>query len=257
METVNFFVDHSNDGWRATVLNVPFPNKNHDGWHARYNNFVVADGATPLSDSWVKDLKPWVDMTTKIMCEQGKFREVSLQEAWYETVNISNGIFQPSGVERTAAVSHVRFNGGKVESLTVGDVKLFFKMVDGSFDEVFDDRLDKIERHVAEQVYEGMSYDEANWEGRHTVNTPTGYYAFSDDPRIGTQAIEYTLPADTVQSIIIASDGFWRLFNSVSDMFDITSTDDAETIINTLNNGANKIVDDVTMLRLDKTFNIF
>ena len=252
MGEINFYVDGSVEGWTATVLNIPKDGKNHDGWLIKNGNIIVADGSTPLGDDWPQDLRKWVDSILNLISVYGKAPEVPLIQAWGEAVETNNTLFKPAGWKRTCYISHVRISYNVVETLTVGDVKLAVMFKDGNVEEIFDSRLDVHEKFEDALIATGVKTPmEAALTNRAKVNTPDGYYAVADDPKIGSQSISKNYEASDVVSLIIASDGFWRLFNSVSDMFTATNTDDVAEIMENINN-AGEIVDDLTFIRLNR-----
>jgi hypothetical protein len=252
MGEINFYVDGSVEGWTATVLNIPKDGKNHDGWLIKNGNIIVADGSTPLGDDWPQDLRKWVGSILNLISEYGKAPEVPLIQAWGEAVETNNTLFKPAGWKRTCYISHVRISYNVVETLTVGDVKLAFMFKDGTVEEVFDSRLESHEkREDALIAEEAKTTLEAALTNRAKVNTADGYYAVADDPKIGSHAISKNYNTLDVVSLIIASDGFWRLFSSASDMFQATNTDDVIEIMESIESSG-EIVDDLTFIRLNR-----
>lgn len=252
MGGVNFYIDGSVEGWSAKVLNIPREGKNHDGWLVKNGNVMVSDGSTPLGDDWPQDLKVWVDSVLNFIGDYSKSKTAPLEQAWSSAVKENNKLFNPAGWKRTCYISHVRISNDIIETLTVGDVKLAVNFVDGTVEEVFDGRLDVHEKVQGALIAAGVKTPmEAALTNRAKVNKPEGYYAVADDPAIGSHALAVTYNTSDVDSILIASDGFWRLFGGISEMFDATVSEDLEEIIENINNTGD-ISDDLTMVRLDR-----
>jgi serine/threonine protein phosphatase PrpC len=238
-------------GWTAFVYSLPKEGKEHDGWSLRHNNAVVADGATPLSEEWGNDLYYWVNTLSSFFAEHAKDLNKTLIEAWCESINFVNTIFTPIGYKRTMGASHVRLNKDNIEILTVGDTKVIIEMYDGTFIEIFDERLTKWEQRADASIDDGViNGTMAAWHNRMKIGQLDGYHVVSDEPEVGLQAIQSHVDASKVKSIIICTDGLWRLFEDHKHMFqhvDYTSPDDLKSRL--MQNGS--INDDLTFIRLD------
>ena len=240
-------------GWDLFVYSLPREGKEHDGWSVRENNLVVSDGATPLSEEWGGDLYHWVNTLSSLFAENGKDMEKSLPDVWAESIKFVNEIFPPQGFKRTMGTSHLRFNNHMIEALTVGDVKAILRKVDGNFIELFDPRLTKWEQKADALIEEGLlTGPMAAWHNRLKVNQLDGYYVVADDPTVGTSAYPYSIEEYKVDSIIICSDGLWRLFEGEPELlFNKVHSKNPENLQERLSKIGN-IVDDLTFIRLDK-----
>lgn len=250
---VNFFIDESMEGWQNIICNIPKPGKNHDGWAYKNSSAVVSDGATPLDKTWGDDLLFWVTTLSGLMCENSKDANVSLTEAWSEAVQFNNTLFQPKGIHRTMGSAHLRFSEQKIDGLIIGDVKVLTHNSDGTYTEFFDNRLDILEQKADALINKGVIEPAAaRWHNRMKANTVDGYHVLSDDPTIGFKALPVMLDKDALNSIIIATDGFWRLFDTPQEAFAATDSDDVMDVHTNLTQ-AGDIVDDLTFMRLNKT----
>lgn len=241
------------DAWDVFVYSLPREGKEHDGWSVRENNLVVSDGATPLSEEWGGDLYHWVNTLTSLFAENGKDLSKSLQEVWTESIKFVNEIFPPQGFKRTMGTSHIRFNNHTIEALTVGDTKVILRKIDGNFIELFDARLTRWEQKADALIDEGLLTGEmAAWHNRLKANQLDGYAVVSDDPKVGLEAYPYSIEEYKVDTIIICTDGLWRLFESDPElMFKKTSPMNPEGMQERLNK-ISKVADDLTFIRLDK-----
>lgn len=70
-------------------------------------------------------------------------------------------------------------------------------------------RIKKADAHIEEEVITGTI---AAWHNRMKVNQLDGYYVVSDKPEVGEEGISHSLDASKVKSIIVCTDGIWRLF---------------------------------------------
>lgn len=241
------------DAWDVFVYSLPRESKEHDGWSVRENNLVVSDGATPLSEDWGGDLYHWVNTLTSLFAENGKDLSKSLQEVWAESIKFVNEIFPPQGFKRTMGTSHIRFNNHTIEALTVGDAKVILRKIDGNFIELFDSRLIKWEQKADALIDEGLLTGEmAAWHNRLKVNQLDGYYVVSDDPTVANAAYPYSIEEYKVDSIIICSDGLWRLFEGEPELlFSKVNSKNPETLQERLSK-IGSLTDDLTFIRLDK-----
>lgn len=251
--TPSWFIDSKiTEGWQAFIYSLPKDGKEHDGWSFRKNNAVVSDGATPLSEEWGKDLYHWVNTLSSLFAENAKNLEKPLIDIWHDSINFVNGIFNPNSYKRTMGSSHLRFNGDIIETLTVGDTKVVFEKTDGSFLEVFDNRLTKWEQRADALIYDGhLTGEMAAWHNRMKANQLDGYYVVSDEPKVGQHAVYYKIDASKIKSLIICTDGLWRIFEGEPElMFNTIKHSNAENLNNEINN-VGTINDDLTFIRLD------
>jgi hypothetical protein len=239
-------------GWSSFVYSLPKEGKEHDGWSLRNNNAVVSDGATPLSEEWGVDLYYWVNTLSALFAENGKDSNKSLIEVWKESISFVNTIFPPLGYKRTMGTSQFRLNGKMIETLTVGDTKIIFETVEGKFVEVFDKRLTAWEQRADALIDEGLlTGSMAAWHNRMKVNQLDGYYVVSDEPEVGLQAIQYSVEASKIKSVIMCTDGFWRLFEGEYElMFKKVNSSNPEALQNLMMD-VGTISDDLTFIRLD------
>jgi len=251
LSEINFYIDSSVEGWEVTVFNVPFENKNHDVWTIKHGSVILADGATPLNESSPQNVAEWAQTFTNMACEHAQGEDMSLPQAWDDAIMATNRLFEPKGNTRTASVSHVRVGEETLDTLTLGDVKLCLQLSGGSLDMIFDDRVSKVEEKHPKGDLEGKELLKMRALQKAQVNKAGGFYAVADDPTVGSHAISHSLPTNTVQSIIIASDGFWRLFDSISVMFDATDSDDVDDILHSITERG-EIDDDLTFIRIDR-----
>lgn len=251
---INFFIDESTPGWQAITCNIPYPGKNHDGWAYKNGNAVVSDGATPLLKEWPDDLHAWVNTLSNLMCEYSVDRQTNILDAWAAAVSFNNNLFTPEGFKRTMGAGHVRLNVETIECAVLGDVKIFVQHTNSDCGELFDERLSRLEEIGDALIDNGtITPEEAAWRNRMKVNTPEGYYVLSDDPTVASKALTLNLDKEGVKSVLIATDGFWRLFKTPLDAFMATDTDDVVDMHQNLT-VAGKISDDLTFMRLNKTF---
>jgi hypothetical protein len=251
--TANWHIDNNLiEGFSSLVYSLPKEGKEHDGWSLRKDNAVVSDGATPLSSEWGSDLYYWVNTLSAFFAENAKDLNKSLIEVWSESIKFVNTIFPPLGYKRTMGTSHLRFNGNMIETLTVGDTKIIFEKTDGTFLEIFDKRLTKWEQRADALIDEGLlTGSMAAWHNRMKVNQLDGYYVVSDEPEVGLQGIQYSVDASKVKSVIICTDGFWRLFEGEHEkMFAKVTSSNPETLQNRMSE-IGIISDDLTFIRLD------
>lgn len=240
-------------GWDIFVYSLPLEGKEHDGWSVRENNLVVSDGATPLSEEWGGDLYHWVNTLSSLFAENGKDLNKSLQEVWIESIKFVNEIFPPQSFKRTMGTSQIRFNNHTIEALTVGDTKIILRKVDGNFIELFDSRLTKWEQKADALIDEGLLTGEmAAWHNRLKANQLDGYYIVSDDPTVANAAYPYYIEEYKIDSIIICSDGLWRLFEGEPELlFSKVNSKHPESLKERISK-IGKISDDLTFIRLDK-----
>jgi hypothetical protein len=243
-------------GWSAFVYSLPKEGKEHDGWSLRKNNAVVSDGATPLSTEWGGDLYYWVNTLTALFAENAKDMTKTLVDVWKDSITFVNNVFHPIGYKRTMGTSHFRLNKSTIETLTVGDTKIIFEMTDGNFVEAFDNRLTTWEQRADALIDEGLlTGSMAAWHNRLKVNQIDGYYVVSDEPEVGSQAVKYSVEASKVKSVIICTDGFWRIFEGeYESMFKkVNSSNPASLRVTMMEFGV--VSDDLTFIRLDNLNN--
>jgi hypothetical protein len=222
MGEINFYIDGSIPGWEATVINIPMVGKNHDVWVIKQGSVFVADGATPIHPDWPQDLQKWGTSLGSLACEYAKAPEVPLAQAWQEAIEMNNTLYVPAGNKRSAGATHVRLSEGMIETLTIGDVKLLARFKDGTVEETFDTRLDAHEQEQDELIAAGkITPLQAAETNRAKVNTPNGYYVLAASPTVGHEGLVRHYKPDTVASIVIASDGFWRLYRDMSDILNM------------------------------------
>jgi hypothetical protein len=251
---IDWFLDRKRiDAWDAFIYSLPKEGKEHDGWSLRENNAVVADGATPLSEDWGGDLYHWANTLSAFFAENGRDMDSPLPQVWEDSINFVNTIFPPQGFKRTMGASHVRFNNHMIETLTVGDTKIILRKVDGNFIELFDSRLIKWEQKADALIDDGLlTGPMAAWHNRMKANQIGGYAIVSDDPKVGLEAYPYSIEEYKVDTIIICSDGLWRLFEGNPElMFKKTSPMNPEGMQERLNK-ISSVADDLTFIRLDK-----
>lgn len=251
---IDWFSDRKRiEAWDAFIYSLPKEGKEQDGWSLRENNAVVADGATPLSEDWGGDLYHWSNTLSAFFAENGKDMDSTLPQVWEDSINFVNTIFPPQGFKRTMGASHVRFNNHMIEALTVGDTKIVLRKVDGNFIELFDSSLAKWEQKADALIDEGLlTRRMASWHNRMKANQIGGYAVVSDDPKVGLEAYPYSIEEYKVDTIIICTDGLWRLFEGDPElMFKKTSPMNPEGMQERLNK-ISKVADDLTFIRLDK-----
>lgn len=228
-------------------LHIPCPNKNHDGFAYSNKNFIVLDGATPLRNEDQEDLKLWVDYMAKEILNFSEDCNIRITEAWHKSILNANQKYEPKGIFRSAGISHARIQSKKIEYLIAGDVKLFIKQKNGACLEVFDDRLDYHEKVADSMIAIGeITPIEAAIINRNKVNKPEGYYVLSDDPYMPSKALYGCMELSDVESIIIATDGMWRLLESDLDASNMFQHD-------LFNDWSHDVVleDDLTVLKVD------
>ncbi len=251
---IDWFLDRRRiDAWDAFIYSLPKEGKEHDGWSLRENNAVVSDGATPLSEDWGGDLYHWVNTLSAFFAENGRDMDLPLPNVWEESINFVNTIFPPQGFKRSMGASHVRFNNHTIEALTVGDTKIILRKIDGNFIELFDSRLSKWEQKAEALMDEGLlTRRMAVWHNRMKANQIGGYAIICDDPAVALEAYPFSIEEYKVDTIIMCSDGLWRLFEGDPElMFKKTSPMNPEGLQERLNK-VGLVSDDLTFIRLDK-----
>lgn len=240
-------------GWQSFVYSLPYPGKNHDAWSLRENTAVVGDGATPLSADWGKDLYHWANTLSGFFADNAKDTSKTLSEVWADSIEFVNSIYNPIGYRRTMGCSQIRFNEDSVEILTVGDTAVSIMLRNQEILHLFDSRLARWEE-IADAMIERneLSKPQAAWHNRLKVGQLDGYHVISDDPDIGKEAIFKALPAEDIASIIISSDGLWRLVDgNISELFPMTNPSKRDSLQELISE-VSPITDDLTFIRIDR-----
>jgi hypothetical protein len=117
-----------------------------------------------------------------------------------------------------AAVAMLRFSGGRVEHLVLGDVVAFVGRVGAEPFVARDSREVVIARSFAARlagVPEGSDeYRQLLLELRAKRNRPGGFWVAKDDPEVAAEAITGSLPADEVTASALLSNGASRLVDT-------------------------------------------
>ncbi|MEU4790608.1 hypothetical protein AB0F95_12995 [Micromonospora tulbaghiae] len=117
-----------------------------------------------------------------------------------------------------AAVAMLRFSGGTVEHLVLGDAVALVGRASGGPVVAHDPREVVIARSFEERLKDvpegGDEYRRLFMELRARRNSPGGFWVAKDDPRVVDEAVTGECPADDVRTAALLSNGASRLVDT-------------------------------------------
>ncbi|ADL46282.1 hypothetical protein Micau_2747 [Micromonospora aurantiaca ATCC 27029] len=117
-----------------------------------------------------------------------------------------------------AAVAMLRFSGGTVEHLVLGDAVALIGRASGEPVAAHDPREVVIARSFEERLKDvpegGDEYRRLLMDLRARRNSPGGFWVAKDDPRVAGEAVTGECPADDVRATALLSNGASRLVDT-------------------------------------------
>lgn len=203
-------MSHTFINWTIEKIFQPYPNKNHDAYNISSNAITVADGATPLDETFPTDISAFA-ADACIMINQ-ELTTLYTPEAYQNTIENLKQKYSPAGYKRSAGIATAHINNNNLTFSTLGDVTCYIQT--NKLITLRDDKLIKLD-----QTIPNNSPLTDYIENRSLLNTLNGYYIFADNIIATKHLTQLTLPLKTIQSFMIATDGAWRLFDNNPALF--------------------------------------
>lgn len=202
-------------------VNSAAPGKDQDALLIVDGFAGVADGATPLSGDgkdvaqFALDALNAISVHKNLPCEQMYRRAV-------ESVTRQAQLSSSETPSCTIAVA--RAIGANIELSSLCDSFAVAKLVDGTYVVVQNNAppIDALlNQYMGQMLGQGMTFDAARAEivkilraeRPRLMNQPGGYWVFANDPSVGEHAVTQSIPADQIEAILLATDGFGRVFD--------------------------------------------
>lgn len=208
--------------WISTAA----PHKDQDALLVAGGFSAVADGATPLSGDgrevarFARDALDALESSKDLPVEQMYRAAVDrLRQTRGTPTRGTTSTGAPS-----CAIAIARECAGEIELSSLCDSFAVARLVDGTYVVVQNNAppVDTmLNEYMGQLLEQGMSVEEArveifkilSVERPRLMNRPGGYWVFADDPGVGREAVTASIPVDQVDAILLATDGFGRLFD--------------------------------------------
>lgn len=197
------------------------PSKGHDVIRVRPGFAGVADGVTPQHDGPPIDV---ADFSRRALEQLDREHQRPAAAMYRRAIEALRGYPRIDGTPAcTVAEMHVR---GDQIVLTVMADALIVVRAQGKVTLLRDGRVSAIdERHVGifrQLLEKGHTVEEARHqlapllkEQQRHINQPDWYYVFANDPVASEQILRYSLPASQVDAVLLCSDGYSRIWDTV------------------------------------------
>ena len=202
-------------------LNSAAPGKDQDALLISEGFCAVADGATPLSG----DGSDVADFSREALQALASNKTLSIEEMVRAGVqSLATKAQHRAGETPSCALAIARCNGQDIELSSLCDSFAVARLRNGRY-VVAQNSAPPIDQKLNESMGnllgQGMSIADARAEifeilRQHRprlMNRPGGYWVFADDPDVGRYAVVESIPAGDVDAILLATDGFGRLFD--------------------------------------------
>lgn len=208
---------------RFRVSSLDLPIKGQDRLLVRHNFAGVADGATPVAPS-PRDVGEFAAAALAAIADH---EPVGLRQAVRCAINEVGHPTQDPAATPSAALAVAQARGGRLEIGVLGDCLVIVALRDGAILVApRDPRLLEIDRRTEEVIGQvlgqGLGFLVAReqirpllYAQRNEMNQPGGYWVFASAPEAADHLLETSAPLDSVEALLICSDGFSRLWDSL------------------------------------------
>jgi uncharacterized protein YoaH (UPF0181 family) len=205
--------------FHGQVLQIRARGKGQDVVRVGTGFIGVADGATPLHGEPGSQVRRFASSALGALDAAGA---VSARRAFKAAINATRQASHTTG-RASCTVALARTVTAGIEVDVLGDCLAIV----GTRNEpviLRDDRLPRVDdvtiRRMQRSMAAGMSPQEARelvgpdlMRNRATMNQAGTYWSYADDSNAGRHVLVRTLPADSVRTILLCTDGFHRLWS--------------------------------------------
>ena len=237
---------------------------NEDAYGFGDNFAWVLDGALPLDKTnvtpWKNDVtwvgNWWTDYLNKELCQLTTSIHTHLESGIHKLNEVFSD-FHPiealSKLDRASFSTGItRINKDLLECFVLGDIELAIKFKDGHFEIVTDHRIQTLDDEVIQMiasnnnregnlVFNGYTAEELAIlrRNRMRMNSEKGHYILEHDPKAIQHGIYQSHPVDSIEAILLMSDGFSAIHNkyqhwTLETLFDIVDQRGVDEVIHTL-----------------------
>ena len=234
--------------WDIQTFHQPLPHKNHDAYNITPHAITVADGATPLNETYPTDVGQFAqDACTEINTQLSTH---NMTKAYRNAITTLQQTYPPAGHLRTTGTGTAHIQQNIITFATLGDVTCYIQTSNKTIT-LQDQRLIKLDNTIPDN-----SPLTSYLHNRTLANTNKGYPIFADNPNTANHLTQTTMPTANIQAFIIATDGAWRLFNTTPTDFITMATRQGltQTLTRYQNKTSYTYTDDATIiLAIQKT----
>lgn len=192
----------------------PVPEKDQDRLLITADFIGVADGATPLSPTWPRNVGAFAGAALGELAAASRLKEIRVTEVWRTAIMASAREFSVTEPTMSCAVAFARVLAGteSIEVSSIGDCCIIIGYRDGSVRRLTDPRLPQLDR-VA-MASGGREVRRLQLENRARMNTDDGYWIFAADPRAADHVMSAHLDVAELDALAICTDGFYRALDT-------------------------------------------
>ncbi len=202
------------------VRHMQLDAKGQDAFLVRDGFVAIADGSTPLDRSTGGLVAAFANAALSTL---SRLRHKDTASQFAAAIAAVGGAYTAQTTP-TCGVGLVQARGRDLEAVALADVMVLIKHVDGSFTMVRDERVGFYDNRSANAMQQLMAAGATPEEARagiqpliadqfaHHRNLPGGYWVFANDPQAAREITAVGVALDSVDSILICSDGFARLW---------------------------------------------
>ncbi len=203
--------------FRADVLSMDF--KGQDAFLVEDGFAGIADGSTPLDPARGAVVAAFARSALRAL--RSRRTQQPAQQFVAAITEVSRGLTAVSSP--TAAIGLVQVRGADLEAVVLADVTVVIRQRGGVITVLQDDRVGIVDKRSADLIKAildaGGTQEEARaaftpvLAAQHATlrNKPGGYWVFGAETAAAGEIASIRVALDTVESILICSDGFYRL----------------------------------------------
>ncbi len=249
---------------KIDAITNTYKQHNEDAYGHDSNFAWIIDGALPLDKTnvtpWKNDVcwvgNWWSDYLNDHLSENDKSIHQHLQSgilSLNESFSKFTKIDDLSKLDRASfCIGITRICGDMLECYVLGDVEVAIKFKDGHHKIVTDHRIETMDDEVIQMiarnmerekhiVFNGYTAEELSIlrRNRMGMNSKNGYYILEHEVEAIQQGIYDRFPIDSVESVLLMTDGFSAIYNkydycSLGELFDIVNSKGSGEIIHIL-----------------------
>lgn len=237
---------------------------NEDAYGHDHNFAWVIDGALPLDKT---NVSPWTNDVTWVGHWWTQYLNQHLNnltdsvpahlEKGINQLNEAFSVFSPiealSKLDRASfSIGITRIQDQMLECFVLGDIEIAVKFKDGHYKIITDYSLEDLDREVINMianskdrsdkiVFNGYTQEELDLlrRNRMRMNSDGGYHILEHEPKAIQHGIYKHLPLESVDAILLMSDGFSAIHNkyeyySLEGLFEVVDSKGVDDIIHTL-----------------------